>query len=281
MPWHEITFDVPESLKDTVIGELAELGAAGIWESGDTQLTVYFNSPPNLESIQSLYERAGFPFAEISSGPVGNKDWGEEWKKSWSSFPIGSRFFVIPSWLDSTCPEGRFPIFIDPGQAFGTGTHESTQLTLEALEAMQRSIPPDGVVLDLGTGSGILAIAATLLGAKTVLACDNDPVAVEVAEENVERNTPGQVGLMVSSIDAVADRSVDLLLCNLTADVISSIYEDIHRVLRPHGIAIFSGLLNFQASGIQQLASTHGHVVLEQTTRGEWSALVTQNMNVG
>jgi ribosomal protein L11 methyltransferase len=278
MSWHEITLDVPDALKDAVIGELTELGAGGVWESGDSQLTAYFEKPPNLESIHLLFEREGLSLPEIKLAPVADRDWSEEWKKSWSSFPMGSRFFVIPSWLDSTCPQGRFPLFIDPGQAFGTGTHESTQLTLEAME---RWIQPENVVLDLGTGSGILAIAATLLGARTVWGCDNDPVAVEVAQENVERNVPGRIHLMCSSIDAVEEQSVDLLLCNVTADVIAAIYGDIHRVLRPRGIAIFSGILNFQVPGVLQVASAHGHVILEQTTRGEWSALVARNINVG
>jgi len=278
MPWHEIAIDVPDALRDAVIGELTEMGAGGVWESGDSQLTAYFVTPPNLESIQHLFEREGLAWPEIKLAPIADRDWGEEWKKSWSSFPMGTRFFVIPSWLDSSCPDGRLPLLIDPGQAFGTGTHESTQLTLEAME---RWIQPEAVVFDLGTGSGILAIAATLLGAKKVWACDNDPVAVEVAQENVERNVPGKVGLMCSSIDAVGERSVDLLLCNVTADVIAAIYGDIHRVLRRPGIAIFSGILNFQVPGVLQVALAHGHVLLEQTTRGEWSALVTQNMNVG
>jgi len=277
MPWHEITLDVPDILKDAVIGELTELGADGVWESSDTQLTAYFEKPPNLESIHLLFEREGLSLPQIKLAPVADRDWSEEWKKSWSSFPMGNRFFVIPSWLDSTCPPGRFPLFIDPGQAFGTGTHESTQLTLEAME---RWIQPENVVLDLGTGSGILAIAATLLGARTVWGCDNDPVAVEVAQENVERNVPGRIHLMCSSIDAVEAQSVDLLLCNVTADVIAAIYGDIHRVLRPQGIAIFSGILNFQVPGVLQVASAHGHVILEQTTRGEWSALVMRKMNV-
>src|SRR5436190_3671106 len=146
---------------------------------------------------------------------------------------------------------------------------------------MERWIQPEAVVLDLGTGSGILAIAATLLGARTVWACDNDPVAVEVAQENLDRNVPRQVGLMCSSIDALAERSVDLLLCNVTADVIAAIYGDIHRVLRRPGIAIFSGILNFQVPGVLQVASAHGHTLLEQTTRGEWSALVMRKLNVG
>lgn len=272
--WHQITLDTPDDLKDAVLGELTELGAAGVWESGETELTAYFENLPAFDSIHTLFQRAGLPRPQIVLSDVLDRDWGEEWKKSWSSFPLGSRFYVIPSWLDTVCPQGRFPLFIDPGQAFGTGTHESTQLTLEGME---RHIKPENLVLDLGTGSGILAIAALKLGATNVSACDNDPVAVEVAKENLERNAAEQIRLMCSSIDAVATHSVDLLLCNLTADVIASIYEDIHRVLRPQGIAIFSGILNFQASGIQQFARTHGHLMLEHTSRGEWSALVVQN----
>jgi ribosomal protein L11 methyltransferase len=276
MPWHEITLDVPEPLKDAAIGELTELGAAGVWESGESQLTAYFAQPPNLLSLQLLFERAELPWPEIKLAPVADRDWGEEWKKSWSSFPMGSRFFVIPSWLDSLCPPGRLPLHIDPGQAFGTGTHESTQLTLEALE---RWLQPDHVVLDLGTGSGILAIAAVKLGARSVVAFDNDPVAVEVAHENTERNNTTGIGLMCSSIDAVATHSADLILCNVTADVIASIYSDIHRVLRPNGLAIFSGILNFQVPAVLQVASAHAHATLALASRGEWSALVTRKMN--
>jgi ribosomal protein L11 methyltransferase len=274
--WRQIIFDTPDDLKDAVLGELTDLGAAGVWESGEIELTAYFENLPAFDSIYTLFERAGLPRPQIVTSDVVDRDWGEEWKKSWASFPLGSRFFVIPSWLDTPCPEDRFPLLLDPGQAFGTGTHESTQLTLESME---RYLKPAGHVFDLGTGSGILAIAALKLGASNVSGCDNDPVAVEVAQENLERNGAGQIRLMCSSIDAIATDSVDLLLCNLTADVIASIYADIHRVLRPQGIAIFSGILNFQASGIQQFARTHGHALLEQTTRGEWSALVVQNVS--
>lgn len=276
MPWHEITFEVPDALKDAVVGELNELGAAGVWESGESELTAYFENPPNLQPIQTLFERERLPSPEFRLAPVVDRDWGEEWKKSWSSFPMGSRFYVIPSWLDSPCPAGRLPLFIDPGQAFGTGTHESTQLTLEALE---RWINPDYVVLDLGTGSGILAIAAAKLGVKRVVGFDNDPIAVEVARENTERNGVAQIGLMCSSVDAVASQAADLVLCNVTADVISSIYGDIDRVMRPQALAIFSGLLNFQAPGVIQVAAAHGHALVDQATRGEWSALVMRKPN--
>src|SRR6185436_10850943 len=104
MPWHQITLDIPDLLKDAVIGELTELGAAGVWESGESELTAYFDKAPNLEPLQLLFNREGFPWPEIRLAPVADRDWGEEWKKSWVSFPMGNRFYVIPSWMDPSCP---------------------------------------------------------------------------------------------------------------------------------------------------------------------------------
>ncbi len=103
---------------------------------------------------------------------------------------------LFPAGPNSECPADRFPLYIDPGQAFGTGTHETTQLTLEAMEVWME---PRRIVLDLGTGSGILAIAATFLGARAVHACDVDPVAIEVARENLDRNSAQPVGLFCGS----------------------------------------------------------------------------------
>lgn len=286
MAWSEITLTVPNALKDAVSGDLSELGVAGIWESaehsaGHTRLVAYFEPPTNLEAIrdamQVLFQRAGSIPPVIESGSVEDQDWGEKWKKSWSSFAIGTRFFVIPSWSDSVCPPDRFPILIDPGQAFGTGTHETTQLTLEALERYLPAMKPNPssrAVMDLGTGSGLLAIAAKRLGANIVHACDIDPVAIEVAGENLQRNLVQSIGLMCGSIDAVAGGTVDLLLCNLTADVIGEILPEIHRALLPQGIVVFSGILDIQCSDILTRAGRLGFTPLEETTRGEWCALV-------
>jgi len=182
-------------------------------------------------------------------------------------------FFVIPSWSDSTCPADRDPIYLDPGQAFGTGTHETTQLTLEAMEVWME---PRKVVLDLGTGSGILAIAAKLLDARSVHGCDTDPVAISVAHENLERNDQS-VGLMCGSIDAVGSKSVGFLLCNLTADTISELLPDIQRAMRPQAIAVFSGILTSQSRDIRQKAGPLGLTVLQERVRGDWCALVMRN----
>jgi ribosomal protein L11 methyltransferase len=282
LPWSEITLTVPNALKDAASGELSELGAVGIWESGETstghtELVAYFVAPANVDNIrnamQTLFQRAGSISPTLEFASVEDRDWGEEWKKTWYSFPMGERFFVMPSWENSFCPPDRSPLSIDPGQAFGTGTHETTQLTLEAME---RWMKPGQVVLDLGTGSGLLAIAATRLGAKAVLACDIDPIAVEVARENLETNSAQSVGLMCASIDAVASESIDFLLCNLTADAITEVLPEIQRVMRPQGIAAFSGILISQRTNVRRSAERSGFAALSETTRGEWAALVAR-----
>src|SRR2546426_4128516 len=199
MSWNQLTVDVPDDLVDPVVGELSGDAVAGVWEnespqSGYTRLVLFFGPRSNLERIQrhirAVFGRSGRQDPGISTTIVEECDWTEEWKKSYTSFPVGDDFFVIPSWENPVVPNDRLPIRIDPGQAFGTGTHETTQLTMEALE---RWIEPDQVVLDVGTGSGILAIASRLLGAMQIFACDIDCVAAQIALANIERNAENDI----------------------------------------------------------------------------------------
>ena len=282
MSWNQLTLDVPDDLKDAVIGELSEESVSGVWESGEpvpgqTRLVLYFGPRSNLENIErrvrTIFARTGLPDPAISRSMVEECDWMEEWKKSYTSFPIGDDFFVIPSWEQIECPADRLPIRIDPGQAFGTGTHETTQLTIEALE---RWVDPSHVVLDIGTGSGILAIASRLLGAKEVFGCDIDPVAAQVARANIERNAGNNVWAFCGSVDAMKSESVRLILCNLTADLIASLFGEINRVLQPNGIAIFSGILREQNEDVCSVISRFRFTIHEELIRGEWTALVAE-----
>src|SRR5688572_17612831 len=128
MSWKEISFDVPDDLKDAILGELSEHGMSGAWESdpkpGETHIVAYFEQGSDLPAIRasvlSLLARANVPAPPITLGTLEDHDWTEKWKKSYRSFPIGKGFFVIPSWSQSSCPDDRMPIYIDPGQAFGT-----------------------------------------------------------------------------------------------------------------------------------------------------------------
>jgi ribosomal protein L11 methyltransferase len=282
MSWNQLTIDVPDDLIDAVVGELSGYGIEGVWEShspesGLTRLVLYFGVRSNLERIETelraLFVRAGRQNPAISRTVVEECDWTEEWKKSYTSFTVADHFYVIPSWENPTVPDDRLPIRIDPGQAFGTGTHETTQLTVEALE---RWLEPGHIVLDVGTGSGILAIASRLLGAKKVFACDIDSVAVHVARANIERNSEADVWTFCGSVDSVRTGSAHLLLGNLTADLIMTMFPEFHRVLRPHGMAIFSGILHDQIEDIRECLSRFHFNVYEELTRGEWLALVCE-----
>jgi len=282
MSWNQLTLDVPDELKDAIVGELSSEGVSGVWEKGQpqpghTRLVVYFSPRSDLKNIENcvstIFARTGLKTPAISRSMVEECDWNEELKKSYTSFPIGDDFFVIPSWEQTPCPDDRLPIRIDPGQAFGTGTHETTQLTMEALE---RWVEPAQVVLDIGTGSGILAIASRLLGAREVFGCDIDPVAAQVACANIERNAGNQVWTFCGSVDAIRSASVHLVLCNMTADLIAVLISEIHRVMQPRGIAIFSGILCEQNEQIYEVMSTHQFTVHEALTRGEWVALIAE-----
>jgi ribosomal protein L11 methyltransferase len=282
MFWNQFTLDVPDDLKDAIIGEMSDNGMAGAWEThapalGMTRLVFYFGPQSDLEKIENqlrtVFERSRRRNPVISRNVIEECDWTEEWKKSYTSFPIGDDFFVVPSWEECICPHDRLPIRIDPGQAFGTGTHETTQLTIEALE---RWVEGDHIVLDLGTGSGILAIASRLLGAKEVYACDIDPDAVQVARANIERNAENQVWTFSGSVDAVKSNSVRLLLCNLTAELIISLFPELDRVLQPQGIAILSGVLHEQSDELREVITRFGFAIHEEITRGEWLAVIAE-----
>jgi ribosomal protein L11 methyltransferase len=280
--WKQLSLDVPEALKDAAIGELSAHGAAGVWESiepapGESRLIAYFDAAIDIESVKreitALFERAQCTAPTISAEAVTDQDWTEEWRKSYSSFPIGDEFFVIPSWCEDRCDADRLPIHIDPGQAFGTGTHETTQLTMVALE---RWVEPHHVVFDLGTGSGILAIASRMLGARRVFACDIDPVAVQVAKENVERNSEPDICTFCGSVDSVRTESVDFLLCNLTEDLIVELFPELDRALQPRGLAVFSGILNEQREDVLETMTRFGYVMHEEMMRGEWVTIVAE-----
>jgi ribosomal protein L11 methyltransferase len=282
MSWNQLTLDVPDDLKDAIVGELSDYGVSGVWESGEpapgqTRLVLFFSHRSNLENIEhcvsEIFARTGIESPVISRSVVEDCDWTGEWKKSYTSFPIGDDFFVIPSWEQTQCPEDRLPIHIDPGQAFGTGTHETTQLTVEALE---RWVEPAHVVLDIGTGSGILAIASRLLGAREVFGCDIDPVAALVASANTVRNAENEIWTFCGSADAVRSASINLVLCNMTADLITGVFAQIDRVLQPRGVAIFSGILQEQSEEMHQLISRFRFTIHEELIRGEWMALVAE-----
>ncbi|MBI3926536.1 MAG: 50S ribosomal protein L11 methyltransferase [Armatimonadetes bacterium] len=190
------------------------------------------------------------------SGCIRDEDWAENWKRFYHPIKVGPRLVVRPSWeVYESLPEERV-IVLDPGSAFGTGYHWSTRLCLELLESVSEKAPL-GRVLDFGTGSGILAIGAGLLGASEVLACDRDPVAVQVARTNLAENG---VGAIVLQVDRPPPGPFQLILANLTAEIHLRLVEALARELAPHGRLIAGGIIEerrdevarrFEAEGLE------------------------------
>ncbi len=276
-----ITVDVPDQLKDLFVAEFSSDDVAGMWENllpvpATTRMIVFVasssDSSPYCDRIRHLFEQHAYPNPDVSMDVEETVDWTLEWRKGFTSFPIGRTFRLVPSWEEPEKGDSRVPIGIDPGQAFGTGAHETTQMVLEALEGLESV---DGRVVDLGTGSGILAIAAGKLGHGPVVACDVDGDAIRVAADNMVRNL-ADVGLFRGSIDALASESVYLVLANLTRSVIAELLPEIDRTLMPPGLAILSGILDNQAAELRGVLTAHGYDIQEEMTRGEWVALVVR-----
>ncbi len=281
MPFNQIVVEVPEKLKEVVVAEFSGEELAGVWEQElpdeRSRLTIYFDPSSDFRNLEDrvcgVFERAGEVVPEVRAGVQEDMDWTLEWRKGYTSFDLGRGFRVVPSWEEPPRSGERQVVRIDPGQAFGTGTHETTQMIIEALEKCEVR---DANVLDLGTGSGILSIAAMKLGWSRVAGCDLDREAATVAAANFERNFV-PVDLFVGSIDAVGSASVGLLLANLTGDTIRGVLPEISRVLMPGSHAILSGLLGEQAEALGSLLIGQGYSVLVEETRGEWVVLVVRH----
>lgn len=243
-------------------------------------MVFYFDSPdlPPLARarIQRVFERNGHPAPAIEVGHEGAVDWALGWRKGFTAFGIGTRFRVVPSWEDPPDTDARIVLRIDPGMAFGTGTHETTRTVLELMERLD-TIP---ATLDVGTGSAILSIAASRLGAPSVVACDVDPDAARVAADNCQRNQVS-VPLFVGSLDAVRSGSVGLVLANLTAEVIRDLAPDMRRVLVPGGRAVWSGVLVEQREEIEALMPTSGFEPVERIECGEWVSWLLRTTDHG
>jgi len=257
---------------------LFDLGSTGIVTLAETPnnvtLGAYFERGTLKDDIEQVVsaELGGDSPLNISISAVPEQDWMQKWKEGFDAVEIGSKIVVAPSWKLPINNAGRVVIQIDPGMAFGTGTHETTRLCLEAIERHWHG----GSLLDVGTGTGILAIAAALLApGSRVVAIDIDPQAIQVARENLDINgVSSSVELGEGHPGDFRSQQFDVIVANLTAEVIVDLMADLSAWLAKKGTLILSGVLIEFARDVERALSASDLMVTERRDAGEWCALV-------
>ncbi|MDF2837703.1 MAG: ribosomal protein methyltransferase [Paenibacillus sp.] len=329
MKWFELTISTTEEATEMISNFLHELGAGGvsIEESGtlnkprDTSLGQWYELPlndipegqavikgyfsegtdmtslleelkPRVEELRTFDIDPGS--VEYATQEVDDDDWATAWKQYFKPIRVSDTLTIKPTWEDYVPADGERIIELDPGMAFGTGTHPTTALCLQTLESVVRG---GEEMIDVGTGSGILAIGACKLGAKSVLALDLDPVAVSSATENVRLNDLSeQVEVRLSDLlgvlrdgggDAEASSAlrvtvpVDLVVANILAEIILLFIDDVYAALKPGGTYIASGIYMNKESDVEEGLKASGFEVIEKRRDQDWIAFIARKPQEG
>lgn len=282
--WHTLKVTSPRELSDPLSGLLMDMGANGCWADGDT-LLAYFSTahrPDEISHAISAFfghlaaEGVSTEAIEFTWETTEDGDWITAWQSHFKPIPVGNRLIVLPEWVDVAEANGRLPVRIRPGYGFGTGGHDTTALCMEALERFYKHRPgrSGATVLDVGTGSGILAITACKLGTGTVTAFDNNPASVGNAETNVALNDV-PVHLFLGEIDAVSGR-FDLIVANLISHIVVELMPAFAERLADGGTLVLSGILNEQNDAIDQALAANGLAATRYESRGMWLCVEAQ-----
>ncbi len=297
MNWLEVSLTVTGELAEAVADVFARFAPNGVTTeqgvkflndedegtpSGDITVRAFLPVDEHLEETRQKLEEALHYLGMIQSLPaptfkqIADQNWMEAWKARYQPIAIGKQLIIVPAWLDNPNPL-RTPIKIDPGMAFGTGTHPTTQLCLELIE---QYLPRGGEVIDVGCGSGILSVAAVKLGAKHALAVDVDPDSVKSSQENAQSN--GVLEKLTIAQGSVAEiktgqfgiTSAPLVLANILAPVLIRLFESgMAGLVSPGGVIILSGILDHQANDVVAAGEKYGLRLLEKRQIADWVAL--------
>lgn len=292
--WIEVSLRVDGESAEAIAEVLGRYGHQGVsleqadiapdtWDEVDLPpaqnliLRAYFPDDARASDTKTQLEaalghmRRLYPMPEPVYRLLREDDWAQAWKAHYQPLRIGRRLLIRPRWIDVAPADGDIVIALDPGMAFGTGTHPTTQLCLQALE---RVIQPGQVALDLGCGSGILSIAAVKLGARRALALDIETNAVATTRENALYNDVAQrITAQQGSLDSVrsAARRFDVLIVNILARVIIQLAaQGLGEVLRPGGTALFSGIIDEQADDVAAALERAGLQIVARQQQGDW-----------
>jgi ribosomal protein L11 methyltransferase len=288
MEWLEVSVTVENEAAEVVAevlsryvyrGVAIEAGPEG-WNAGPVVVKAYLPADDQLQATKRRIEEALWHLGQIrpipapTFRPVAEEDWAEAWKERLDVLRIGQHIVIRPSWREYAPEPKDVVIQLDPGMAFGTGLHPTTQMCLVALEELTR---PEATVLDLGTGSGILAIAAARLGAGRVLAVDNDPIAVKTARGNVVTNGVQEAVSVVCGSLADVPGCYHLVVVNILAKVIvEMMQEGLANRVRPGGRLITAGIIADQEPEVVAALEQKRLALVERRQTGDWVCLVAE-----
>jgi ribosomal protein L11 methyltransferase len=284
--WWELQILCDPDLEDSIFWRLEKFGCRGMASEtkGHSRLIRAYLPMNQAQLIDLaalslwLHQDAlimSLPMPRMQWQLIDEEDWASSWKKHWQPQEIGDRFLINPAWIPIPEKSDRLILRLDPGVAFGTGNHATTQLCLELLEKRLGMSPSNAVVADIGCGSGILSIGAVLLGASSVYAVDNDPLAVQSTRSNWELNRISPQRLVVEqgsveSLMKLKETPVDGIMCNILAEVITDLIPQMSLIAKPTTWGILSGILLDQAKSVTDTLEQHGWIVATLWRRQDW-----------
>lgn len=273
MGYYEFTINVPDESRDALIQKISSVGCLGVIEN-ENNIVAYFPDILGISRIidelslcRTILKDAGLEH-DISFDYVfiSERDWNESWKKKFEPIDAGECFSIIPPWENPR--EGRINLIIDPGMAFGTGHHETTRTCLTLIEKFARDCTK-GSFLDAGTGTGILAIAASMLGFRHVTGVDIDPLAVDASQRNIKLNSLKNISIHSGTITPALG-TFDFIAANLMSEILISLAHELAACLDKTGIALLSGMLTGQEDDVIETMEKQGLKFFEKHIDGRW-----------
>jgi ribosomal protein L11 methyltransferase len=288
--WYEVTAQTPPALVEEVSALMLGVSPGGITvehaidilgpemgfrvRGGEPVLVRAYVPSSELGAVLIADLRAGmeaYPSVQLTAKPIYEQDWAVSWREFFGVVETGGRVVVVPTWIEHRAGPGQIVVRLDPGQAFGTGHHETTRLCLAALDGLAR---PGITMLDVGTGSGVLSIAAALLGVERIVAIDIDPIAADVARANSEANGVS-AAISISSGVVAADHAgrYELVVSNISTPANTALAETFGRVVTPAGDLVLSGILSVDAAGVIEAVAAQGFDQVAFTEERDWCCI--------
>lgn len=288
--WYEVTAQTPPRLVEEVSALMLGVSPGGITvehaidilgpemgfrvRGGEPVLLRAYVPSSELGAVLIADLRAGmeaYPSVQLTARPIYEQDWAVSWREFFGVVETGGRVVVVPTWIEHRAAAGQIVVRLDPGQAFGTGHHETTRLCLAALDGLAR---PGITMLDVGTGSGVLSIAAALLGLEKIVAIDIDPIAADVARANSEANgVSAAISISAGVLAPDHERRYELVVSNISTPANTALAETFGRVVTPGGDLVLSGILSVDATGVIEAVVAKGFEQVAFTEERDWCCI--------